>query len=595
MKFLKRKKAHNVIIFLAIAILLISSIITSAQAISGTNIASEIVTFIINQKPSMSSVSMLPSSGNTTTDFTCDVSGSDGDSDSLSYTYFWTKDDQGPVLLMTFDKNISSNITGAVQDISGNNNNGTLGDGNLSKAPNWISSGQSGGAYSFDGDNDFVNIPNLPINFPISVTYWVKTSDKTATGVNIFLYFGGNYFASGFYSSGFISSIPDKGASLIYFTNDEWSFITVVQKSTSELNVYVNGINRTSTVSGQFWSKYGSISQIGARASQTNFQGSIDDVRIYTRALGEAEIQDLYEETAQLLNHDATSKEEDWTCSAVAYDGYEYSTVSTSDVTTIQNLAPEKPKLMIPTNGNMTLFDRKPMFFWNTTDTDGDSLDFILNITHPDFPDYIYLTDSVNATQNNTIYNWSIPDELLVDYECGNVNYTWKVKAYDGTNYSEWSDDFQFMIESSVIVTPNETMMNFGALDLLQVYDTLNNTPTPFIFENRGNVKIDLKNLTLVPTDSQFWVSQGLSKEFLQFKVDNHSIEDNSFYNSSFSYTNSTTTWTNFSEGNNYPMKLLDYHNGSNFIEIDLRLKVPGDEPPVQTSKTFNFEWSLTD
>jgi len=565
----------------------------------------------MNQQPTLSSVSISPSSGNTTIDFTCEESGSDDDDDSLSYTYFWTKNDQGPVLLMTFDKNISSNRTGAVEDLSGNGNNGTLGSNNLSKAPTWTSSGHSGGAYSFDGDDFIACGDDASLNFEDSSEHFtISVWAKMSTAYNYDTIFGkgdttGEWFSLS-YANGKMTFQIDDGITKSETWADSstvdsmWHHYVAMRDGTY-LYLYIDNVlndkvlDNTNNISNPNYPYFFIGGRFRNEIFSDIFQGSIDDVRIYNRALSPEEINDLYEETANLLNHNSTSKSDEWTCSAIAFDGYDYSSVLTSDVMNISNSLPQKPNLMIPINGNLTLFDRTPMFFWNATDIDEDALDFVFNISHPNCPDYQYELNIVNASENNSVYNWSVPYKLCVDYEGYNNNYSWKVRAYDGENYSAWSDTFQFMLESSVIISPNETAMDFGALDLLQIYDTVNNSPSPFIFQNQGNVNIDLKNLTLIPVESQFWATQGMNKEYLQFKVDNYSISGNENYNSSFNYSASTIDWNNFSQGNDFPMKALDYHNGSNYVEVDLRLKVPGDEPPVQTSKTFNFEWSLSE
>jgi len=89
---------------------------------------------------------------------------------ALTYIYNWEVN-SNPItnLLMSFDTN-SSDI---VKDYSGNNNNGTI------YGPTWVDYGRVGGAYSFDGIDDYISIPycfdNDFIN-EITVETWIKTT-----------------------------------------------------------------------------------------------------------------------------------------------------------------------------------------------------------------------------------------------------------------------------------------------------------------------------------------------------------------------------------------------------------------------------------
>src|SRR3989344_3674199 len=60
------------------------------------------------------------------------------------------------VLNMPFETNISSNSSNLTRDYSTYGNNGTLGGGTSANMPTWNNSGMVGGAYVFDGVNDYV-------------------------------------------------------------------------------------------------------------------------------------------------------------------------------------------------------------------------------------------------------------------------------------------------------------------------------------------------------------------------------------------------------------------------------------------------------
>ena len=74
------------------------------------------------------------------------------------------------------------------------------------------------------------------------------------------------------------------------------------------------------------------------------------------------------------------------------------------------------------------------------------------------------------------------------------------------------------------------------------------------------------------------WQSVPHDTEYFQFKVDNVSSELGSF-----NYTDSTTTWTNLTNitiQNKTAVGYLNYSDKSDEVEIDIRVKVPLNEPP---------------
>jgi hypothetical protein len=72
--------------------------------------------------------------------------------------------------------NVSINTTGAILDYSTFENNGTLGNGTNITQPTWTSSGVSGGAYDFDGVDDFINSGTIDITSwnAMSAFAWFK-------------------------------------------------------------------------------------------------------------------------------------------------------------------------------------------------------------------------------------------------------------------------------------------------------------------------------------------------------------------------------------------------------------------------------------
>lgn len=207
---------------------------------------------------------------------------------------------------------------GDATDSSGNVNDGTNNGATLT-ADRF---GQSNSAYSFDGDNDYIDIPdNFGIfdgsqNFTISL--WVKPErfgGVTETQAFIIAPDGENAVlittqndldADGYWVSGDMDGFgfsigPEPpftrcGTKGDIYIKDYWYYITAVYDSNSGMKFYVNADLKnshsgTGAIEGKSYN-----SAIGGQPyfNQKYFKGDIDDVRIYNRALIENEIEELY-------------------------------------------------------------------------------------------------------------------------------------------------------------------------------------------------------------------------------------------------------------------------------------------------------------
>jgi hypothetical protein len=193
-------------------------------------------------------------------------------------------------------------FAGNASDASGNGNNGTVNGATLTTDR----FGNVSSAYSFDGVNDNINCGNgasLQISGDISVCGWVKTNTiimsnliskyKTSTaGWELVIdpagkvHFGGRP-GSGYCSSG-ISSLVN---------NSSWHFL-VGQRLGTQWQIYFDGLLSSSTncISGSIQTAYNLT--FGSESLNTYFfNGTLDDIRIYNRALTLAEITALYGES----------------------------------------------------------------------------------------------------------------------------------------------------------------------------------------------------------------------------------------------------------------------------------------------------------
>ena len=192
-------------------------------------------------------------------------------------------------------------------DQSGHANN--LGCSSVSTCPG-LTTGKISKAYNFDGVNDQYtdsSTSSLDIN-QYSTSAWIKTSNKQ--GRMTIVEFTKSS-ANGNNRRGIaISGNNNLGKPIIYYGNDKmkigntgdlrdgnWHHIVVIYDSTDS-SMYVDGVSATlgaedTTNSGSFSSQL----KIGnSLTSQENsyFNGTIDDVRIYNKALSYSEVQEVY-------------------------------------------------------------------------------------------------------------------------------------------------------------------------------------------------------------------------------------------------------------------------------------------------------------
>ncbi len=159
--------------------------------------------------------------------------------------------------------------------------------------------GKINGALSFDGTNDYVNCKNGPSNFNnLTVSAWIKTSTKGVLVSDRYKSYGnGNWYT--LFSNGIELGDSNQCLNFNADTLDNiWHHIVYIK----------NGINHTIYVDGSVDQSFVSnvtINQdqptfFGKRWYQSSdafwFNGIIDDIYIYNRALSNDEVQMLYQQ-----------------------------------------------------------------------------------------------------------------------------------------------------------------------------------------------------------------------------------------------------------------------------------------------------------
>jgi len=201
------------------------------------------------------------------------------------------------VLLMNFDNVAALGETTAVpRGSSVYRNNGTV------TGATWTSGGKYGGAFSFDG-NDVVSVP---INYRLSTTRgpstleaWIKpftTADCSIITDNCLEW---GFTLSGGNVNGYVFGAVSGGAVLA----NQWYHIALVHEHPTGLTntlvkMYVNGeLKNTNTLTVASLDAYtDSPLWIGRDGCYTNagFNGTIDEVRVWNRALSAQEVRMHY-------------------------------------------------------------------------------------------------------------------------------------------------------------------------------------------------------------------------------------------------------------------------------------------------------------
>src|SRR3989338_6921728 len=200
-------------------------------------------------------------------------------------------------------------------DASIHDNRGTLSG---TTKPTWVS-GKHGKALSFDGSSGYVDAGNTAtLNFgtgSFSYGVWVNPTGNSST-YDIPIWKGGssvsiNGFDMELGSAAWTANISDgvsplKQVSLralgIY---NKWTHLfVVVDRSANRMIGYVNGV---AVGVGTDITGFGSVSgssrlKMSSNGSQYFFLGSLDDVRIYNRALSATEVYNLYKSGETIVN-----------------------------------------------------------------------------------------------------------------------------------------------------------------------------------------------------------------------------------------------------------------------------------------------------
>lgn len=180
---------------------------------------------------------------------------------------------------------------------------------------------QTGGRYgqgvSFDGVNDYINVADAGASDPLrmngatnlTLSAWVYIQNLAASGeqfiVSKYSYSGLTGYAMLIQSNGSIrfninGSTNSKITATGLVTAGRWTHLTSVFSNGNTMKVYVDGVEKYSaSINATTLSQYTGITAIGGASDNPGSDdltplGTLDETRIYNRALSPKEISDLY-------------------------------------------------------------------------------------------------------------------------------------------------------------------------------------------------------------------------------------------------------------------------------------------------------------
>jgi len=554
----------------------------------GSNLSSNSLT-IVDTSPTQGVPVLNSSSGTNTTSENLtvyNVSTTDADGDTIKNIVNWYKDGSSITILnMPFDGGSNSTWT---KDYSEYTNHGSMAGGAV-----WNPTGGYGGkgAYELDGVDDYISVPDADIfdyedeNF--SVSLWTKTTVPSTDTVAARLFGKGRTGANHGYDLYYQASSDKIGwgdvaggayKAGINLNDGSWHHIVTTYSKGGTYQIFLDGTELSVSTAGTL---------DGFNITDTNFtigcrlpynipshfyNGTVDDFLFFNRTLTSNQVTALYENKTNTIVSQETDKTEIWNATMTPNDGIQDGPTNWSNTLTIINNIPTAPSLVPLTNGSSTT-NRTPEFTWNNSvDGDGDPLTYHLLIDdNAAFNNVEVNVSSIAEGTTNTTY--AIETELDVD-----TTYFWKVRANDSNSYGNFSDAYNFTIDSYIAISLLISTVNFGEATPGDSVNTTDGVNQPFWMENQGNVYVNI-----IINATSYFDSVSFPSSYYQFR-----IEENE--SSAFDTGISILNWTNMSDVPQLSVVDLDWHGVKNDFLASLLVEIPYTEEAGEKSSTITFD-----
>ncbi len=197
-----------------------------------------------------------------------------------------------------FDDNSGTNVA----DYSNNGNTGIINGVSQAWNSGWnYTDCKFNSCLKFDGSNDYINIPpssttNYVTGKPISVLAWIKPNDLNSK--EIFGVSTGQSIIRLFYAVNEGLAVQFNGAGSVgaTLTANEWAFVGFTYDGAT-LKIYKNAVSSSFARSAP--DTYTGNWSIGYNELSGYFNGTIDNVKIYSRALTSDEVKTEYNNSIQ--------------------------------------------------------------------------------------------------------------------------------------------------------------------------------------------------------------------------------------------------------------------------------------------------------
>jgi len=310
-----------------------------------------------NQAPTQGTPLLVSAFGTNTTDenlICTNQSTVDPENDPVFNTYHWMKNSVSLTTLL-FSCNTANSTH--VKDYSSYHNNGTI------HGATWTSSGKIGGAYNFNGVDNYLQVPDASSLdgdgtwSELTIDYWLYLNSDQLSKTIIAKYGGTGanqrsylMYISGTTSNKLFGAVARTGDAYIYQeiatvpTKQQWYHVAMVYKSGDGLRVYLNGqLEGTKTpYSGNIQESPGKDLYIGCRYGNSAWlDGMIDEVEIYPYALTPQQISQKYNDTKNGYSNRSTIVKEHtsigdlWQCQVTPSDSHQDGITKSSNAITI--------------------------------------------------------------------------------------------------------------------------------------------------------------------------------------------------------------------------------------------------------------------